>query len=107
MNFRREGIVPIVWAKTANNLTTSVFGTKTLKRKYCSCPNCWTKEPQVYSNFFRKSGRQHVDPEDIQIGDLEGFCKPCYEHRIETREARKNPIITATLNSFIEETENA
>ena len=106
MSFTREGIVPIVWAKSANNLTNSVFGVRSIKSKFCNNINCWTKDSQPYSNYFLQSGYQNMHPDHIQAHHLEGFCKPCYELRLATREERTR--VTATLdNFFCEEVTNA
>jgi len=102
----RKGIVPIVWAKSANNLTRDVFGKHSLKLKYCTNKKCWTKEPQPYSNFFLQSGYQNLEPANIQAKHLEGFCKPCYEMRISTREERSKPTATIDL-FFCDEVNNA
>lgn len=77
---KRTAVVPRVYRHTSNNMTTTIFSAlgmegKGYKLKTCNCCG----QNKLYGDFYVKSNRQHIHPDNLQAKDLRGYCIVCYD----------------------------
>jgi hypothetical protein len=77
---KRTSVVPRVYRHTSNNVTTTIFSAlgiegKGYKYKICNC----CSQSKLYGDFYVKSNKQNVHPDNIQAKDLRGYCINCYD----------------------------
>jgi hypothetical protein len=77
---KRDRVVPRVTRHVSNNVTNTIFSALGLEGKgYKLKPCTYCGEHKIYSDFYVKSDRQHIHPDNIQAKDLRGYCIPCYD----------------------------
>ncbi len=77
---KRTDVVPRVSRHTSNNVTNTIFSVlglegKGYKTKRCNCCGSY----KIYGDFYVKSYKQHVHPDNIQANDLRSYCINCYD----------------------------
>jgi hypothetical protein len=99
MGYQRENMVPVVHRLISNNVTTDIFGQKSIKLKPCS--QCFEFKP--YSDFYTKPKNQNLHRESIGEMHLRTICILCFDYNnknVYNKGSRPKPVFTSTIDRF-------